>query len=323
MPHKKIAACLVLSLACMVQTAFAQKQPWSVWLKGLRQEALAQGIRPAVFDKALKGVRPKKQVIKNDRNQPEHRLTFLEYRNSRAKAYRIQLGQREYKKHRQLLTTIGQSYGVDPCILTALWGLETSYGRFMGHSSTIAALATLAYDPRRGKFFRRELLFALKIVNEGHVNLKTLKGEWAGGTGQPQFLPSSWYHYAVDYNKDGKKDIWTTYSDVFASIANYLVENGWQRNQPWGQFVTLQHPVSSKLLGLKAPLRPLSYWLQQPIDYSASLAKMPRNRPAWLVTPYGGPAIVAFKNFKVIMRWNRSTYYAGTVGYLADKICRR
>lgn len=302
-------------------SAFAQVS-WPVFVSQLRIEAVAQGIRPQVFDNAFKGIHaPNRKVLRYDRTQPEQRLTFLKYRNTRADKYRILIGRRAIKKHTELFDKIAAQYGVSKCFIASLWGLETSYGRVMGSFPVIKSLATLAYDNRRAAFFRKQLFYALHILNGDHVKLKDFKGEWAGATGQPQFLPSSWYQFAVDHNGDGKKDIWKTRADVFASIANYLVKHGWKTGEPWAVKVILPAHFDESLLTRKV-VKTVSEWealgvhipFQQHID---------SDLPASVITPYGGPSMMIFNNFKVIMKWNRSTYYAGTVGYMAEQICQK
>lgn len=309
-------------LALTLQSAYsAPTQSWNSWVSDFKQEALADGISSYLLDEVFNGWRPNPSVVSLDRNQPERRLTYLKYRNTRGEPYRITLGKRELKKYNPLLTEVSDHFGVSKCYILSLWGLETSYGRYMGRFSTIKALATLAYDGRRAQFFRKELLYALHMVNDGHVDHRDLKGEWAGATGHPQFLPSSWHKYAVDYNGDGRKDIWNTMGDVFASIANYLHQNGWQSGQPTSVEVTLPKNFPEDLVSLKIS-KPLHEWMQMGIKIKRNGQPMPdTNLQASVVSPYGGPDFLVFNNFKVIMRWNRSTYYAGTVKYVADKIC--
>lgn len=311
---------VLLSIFCA--PIFASQVSWPEFVAGVRQEALAQGIRPSVFDEAFKGIHaPNRRVLRYDRNQPEKRLTYLKYRNTRAGKYRIHLGRKEIKKHEQLLQHIAQQYGVNACFITSLWGLETSYGRFMGSFPVIKSLATLAYDNRRASFFRKQLFYALHILNDGHVDLKNFKGEWAGASGHPQFLPSSWHNYAVDYNGDGRKDIWNTYSDVFASIANYLKEHGWQRGGPWAVQASLPAHFDKSLLTRKVS-KTVEQWQSLGVRIKTDGQHITPQSVASVIYPYGGPAMMIFNNFKVIMRWNRSTYYAGTVGYMAEQICR-
>ena len=308
---------LVVGLMAVV-SASAQ-QSWASWKEDLRKQAISEGIRPAVFDRAFTGVYPSKRVVKLDRNQPEKRLTFIKYRNTRADSYRIKIGRKALKRNQPLLTQVSEIYGVSPCYIVSFWGLESAYGKFMGKFPVIKSLATLAYDGRRSKFFRKELLYALHIINDGHVNLASFKGEWAGANGQPQFLPSSWYHYAVDHDGDGKRDIWNTRADVFASIANYLKEHGWISGQPWGVYVTLPNNLDRGLIEHKVE-QPVSAWLRDGVTLKTNYYINPKWE-ARIIHPYGGPDMMIFNNFKVIMRWNRSNYYAGTVGYMADKVC--
>lgn len=313
--------CLALFLMGFLSATQAQ-QTWSEFVKGVRQEALAQGVRPEVFDEAFADIKaPNPRVLHFDRTQPESRITYIHYRDTRADAFRIKLGRMELKKHQALLKEIGQKYGVDYCFILSLWGLETSYGRFMGNFPVIKSLATLAYNNRRGDYFRMQLLLALQILNGGHVSLKDFKGEWAGASGQCQFLPTSWRDYAVDYEGTGKKDIWKSKPDVFASIANYLMKNGWKSGQPWAIEVVAPHDLSSDLMSRKV-VKTVREW--EELGIRPAEGSFPNsNLMASIVKPDGGPTFMVFNNFNVIMRWNRSIYYAGTVGYMADQICRR
>jgi membrane-bound lytic murein transglycosylase B len=295
-------------------------EPWNIWVKQVRAEAIAQGIRPQLFDEVFAGMTPSSAHIQLDRKQPEKRLTYMGYRNSRADNHRIKLGRQEYKKYSILLNEIGNDYGVDPCFITAIWGLETSYGRFMGKYPVIRSLATLAYDARRAEFFRRELFYALHILNEGHIDNKDFKGEWAGASGHPQFLPSSWHRYAVDHNGDNHRDIWNTHADVFASIANYLSQNGWQANQPLSAEVTLPPDFDLSQAALTIE-KPASEWLSTGVEPMDKITD--QSIASSIIAPDGGPNFMVFNNFKVLMTWNHSIYYAGTVGYMADKICQR
>lgn len=311
-----------LGLGLVAITSLSSAAPsWSSWVAQFRHEATEQGIRPRVFDRAFQGIKPSSKVRHLDRTQPEKRLTFLKYRKTRADSYRIHLGKKLYKRHRSLIDQIAGEYGVSACYIVSFWGLETSYGRFMGSFPVIQSLATLAYSGRRTAFFRKELMYALRILNEGHVPLSTLKGEWAGASGQPQFLPSSWYHYAVDYDRDGRRDIWKSQSDIFASIANYLVKHGWQSGQPWGVEVTLPKRFNRDEWVNTKQYKTVEQWQSLGTHFYTPYFIDP-SWQARLIHPHGGPDIMVFNNFDVIMRWNHSSYYAGTVGYMADKICQ-
>ncbi len=305
-----------------ISTSVLATEAWQQFVASVRQEAIAQGIRPSTFDSAFANVHePNHSILKLDRRQPEKRLTYLQYRTTRADAYRIKMGRNAFDKHAQLLNKIGQEYGVNPCFIVSIWGLETSYGHYMGKFPVIQSLATLAFDSRRSGFFRNELLIALHILNDGHVDLKNFKGEWAGGTGQPQFLPSSWKKFAVDYSGNGKRDIWTDKADVFASIANYLKLNGWQPDAPWAIEVYVPHSISDELLSRKVK-KPVHTWLVLGVHPVNQIA-LDGSLIASVIRPFGGPDLMTFNNFNVLMNWNHSIYYVSTVGYLAQQICRK
>lgn len=313
---------IILALILLSSSVFAAEN-WRDFVAKVRVDALAEGIRPAIFDRAFADIhKPVRRVVNLDRSQPETRLTFKKYRRTRIDNYRIVLGVRYYKKHRATLEKIGAEFGVNPCLITALWGIESSYGNFKGSFPVIASLATLAYDGRRSDFFRKELLLALHILNEEHVKFADFKGEWAGASGHSQFLPSSWHKYAVDYNGDGSKDIWNNLNDVFASIANYLKGNGYQQGQPWGIEVNLPPGFDQSLVERKQKY-PLDQWLTMGVKAKPGFEYPTMNVQASVITPYGGPAFLAFNNFDVIKSYNNSTYYAASVGYLADKICQK
>jgi membrane-bound lytic murein transglycosylase B len=319
--HKKWFVGLWLFLTLFSLRGFAETEVkvdgWDRWVRNLRVEALSQGIRPEVFDKAFAGVRPNPRIQHFDRTQPETRISYLQYQKSRIDPFRIFIGRREYQKHRELLNKIAREYHVSPCMITALWGMESSYGRVKGNFPVIAALATLAYEGHRTQFFRHELLLALKILNDNHVSLDKFKGEWAGASGQTQFLPSSWYRYAVDYDHDGKKDIWNSLDDALASIANYLKKNDWHPDEPWAFQVELPENFDHDLIGLENKLT-VSEWLELGVSLPQDTSE---DLEAAIIIPEGGPPIMVFHNFKVIKCYNNSTFYAGSVGHLADKIC--
>ncbi len=319
--RKLLSLGLLFSLIFLTSAVFA-KQSWHSWVKDLRSEAISQGISPHMFDKTFAGMTPSRKHINLDRSQPEHRLTYIKYRNTRGDNYRIVIGRKRYKKHKALVNQIGQRYGVDPCVIMSIWGLESSYGAYLGNFDVIRSLATLAYDGRRSAFFRKQLLLALHMLNDGVVSRDVFHGEWAGASGQSQFLPSSWYSYAVDYDGDGKKDIWRNLPDAFASIANYLHKNGWQAGQPVLVQVNLPSGINKKLLTLKYQ-QSVHKWLQMGVRIKSGQHTPNQNLSASVILPYGGPALMVFNNFHTIMTWNFSSYYAGTVNYVANGICHR
>lgn len=296
---------------------------WDSWVADIRTQALEQGISPALFDKAFDSIREPSRSVKNlAKRQPEHRLTYLKYRNTRVDNYRIVIGRKRYKQYRDLINQIAREYGVDPCFIVSFWGMETSYGSFMGSFPVIKSLATLAYDSNRKSFFKKQLFYALRIVNDGHVSLKDYKGEWAGASGQPQFLPSSFMKFAVDYDNDGRKDIWKSKPDVFASIANYMKQNGWQKGEPWAIRVKLPSNFNNKLEG-KRIVKSVRDWNAMGVRTQSGKQLPYQNLTASIIKPYGGPVFLAFSNYKMILRYNDSIYYAGAIGYMADEICRR
>jgi membrane-bound lytic murein transglycosylase B len=302
---------------------FAASESWSSFIASVRQQALSEGVSQTTLDAAFADIHePSRQVKGLSRSQPEHRLTYAKYLSSRVDNYRISVGRQQYKKNQVLLDDVGRHFGVDPCFITAFWGMETSYGSYMGTFPVIRSLATLAYESPRKDFFRKELLLALHILNDGHVSLYRFKGEWAGASGQPQFLPSSWVKYAVDYDGDGRKDIWDSKADVFASIANYMKKNGWQTGEPWAIQVKLPVHFDMSLEG-KSIVKPVSEWNALGFRTLNNQSLPLKPGFASIVQPNGGPVFLAYPNYKMILRYNNSIYYAGAIGYLADKICQR
>jgi membrane-bound lytic murein transglycosylase B len=210
------------------------------WLGGMRARAVAQGISGATFDIAFRGVRYDPDVIKRDRNQSEFTKTIWEYLDSAASDTRVANGKDALRAHRATLEAIEARYGVDKEVVVAVWGLESNYGTFRGKSDVIQSLATLAYDGRRGAFFESQLIAALKILQSGDTDPRSMTGSWAGAMGHTQFIPTSYLEYAVDFTGDGKRDIWSDDpSDALASTAAYLAKFGWRKGQPWGVEVTL------------------------------------------------------------------------------------
>lgn len=311
------------SLLMLPQLVAADPQNWNAWVAEVRQQALAEGVSPTVFDEAFAGIHEPSRTVKSlARSQPEHRLTFSKYLHSRADGYRITMGRKNYQKNKEVLENVGRDFAVDPCFIVAFWGMESSYGTYMGNFPVIRSLATLAYDSKRKDFFRKELFLALHILNDGHVTLEHFKGEWAGASGQPQFLPSSWLKFAVDYDRDGRKDIWESKPDVFASIANYMKKNGWQAGQPWAVQVKLPANFDMNLEG-KTIVKPVSEWNAMGVRTESGEALPYQELQASIVQPNGGPIFLAYPNYKMILRYNNSIYYAGAIGYMADRICNR
>jgi membrane-bound lytic murein transglycosylase B len=310
----------VLSLTAVLCTLHAVAQPadFATWLQVLRAEAVQLGISEKTLHTALTGLQPLARVVELDRRQPETTLTYTQYIQRVLSSGRMQRGKQLFETHRALLTEIAATYGVQPPFIVALWGMETDYGRSTGDFSVLAALATLAYDGRRSEFFRREFLEALKIVDEGHITPKAMLGSWAGAMGQNQFMPSSFRQYAVDYNGDGRRDIWGTLPDIFASTANYLARSGWHTGESWGCRATVPGSVGPAHAGLEVR-KSLPDWHALGVQSSCP---GPQTQQASLILPEGpgGPAFLVYDNFHTILKWNRSTYFALAVGQLADAV---
>lgn len=309
------------------------------FIAGVRAEALQKGISAATLDDAFAGVKPIDRIIELDRKQPEFTLTFEEYVSRLVNADRVALARTRYAENRALLEKVGRKYGVQPRFIVALWGIETNFGRSTGGFSVIASLATLAYEGRRAAYFRGELMNALEIIDKGHVKASEMKGSWAGAMGQSQFMPSTFLSYAVDWDGDGKRDIWRDKGDVFASAANYLKQSGWNDDETWGRRVKLPRGFEAKLDGLKRPQeesrcralsrltvdKPLSDWQAMGVR-RADGGELPKARvSAALALPEGptGPALLVYGNFRATLRWNCSISFATAVGSLADQIVAR
>ena len=302
--------------------AKAIAEEFNTWLDTLKIEARSKGISQSTIESSLSGIKPIPRVIELDRKQPEFTLTFKEYLRRVVSDRRIRIGKAKLVEHEKLLAEISIKYGVQPRYIIALWGIETDFGRITGGFPVISSLATLAYDGRRSKFFRKELFLALKIVDKGHITAKDMLGSWAGAMGQNQFMPSSFHAYAVDYNRDGSKDIWKTLPDIFASIANYLSKSGWQGDQTWGRAVRLPDKFSSKLLGRNIK-KGLNQWHELGVRKLSGKDLPKRNLLSSIIRPEKGmvgPAFVVYHNYGVILKWNRSNYFATAVGTLSDKI---
>jgi membrane-bound lytic murein transglycosylase B len=299
------------------------KPDFESWKADLRAEALAKDISPATFDAAFAGVAPIPRIIELDRYQPERTKSFAEYRKGSVSDTRVARGRAMLAENRTLLEEIGAQYGVQPRFIVALWGLETNYGSNTGGFSVIAALATLAYDDRRPTFFRKELLLALQILQEGHIAPADMKGSWAGAMGQAQFMPSSFTRFAEDHNGDGHRDIWGTRADVFASAARYLSSVGWSDNLTWGRQVSLPAGFDMSLAS-PSPRGPfvkktLTEWQALGVR-RADGGELPiRDIEGTIVLPdgVGGEAYLVYGNYHALLDWNRSLFFSTSIGILS------
>ncbi len=326
----------LLAVALYVTTAVAAPEEtgdFDSWLVELHTEAQGLGISEATLDSALTGLAPLPRVIELDRKQPEFTLTFAQYLARVITPARVEEGRAKFRANASLLKEVGERYGVQPRFIVSLWGIETGYGRHTGGFGVIAALATLAHDGRRSGYFRLELLNALRIIEDGHITAAAMKGSWAGAMGQSQFMPSSFRRFAVDYDGDGRRDIWATRADVFASAANYLSGSGWKDDQTWGRRVRLPEGFDLSLEGLDV-VKPLAEWQALGVRREDGRDLPTRQLPASLVLPDGidgarqankspAAAFLVYDNFRTTLKWNRSTFFAIAVGRLADRIAGR
>ncbi len=303
------------------QTAFA------VWLDDLRREALARGISEATVGAALSNIQYVPRVVELDRKQPEFTQTLDQYLDRRVTDEMIAEGRRLMAENRELLAKVQAEYQVQPRFLVALWGIETKYGQHTGGFDVISALVTLAYDDRRKDKFREELFYALEIVDRGEISLAEMSGSWAGAMGQTQFMPSVFRRYAVDYDGDGRRDIWWSLPDVFASAANYLRNIGWNGNETWGMQVALPPGFDISLANPFDRTRgdmskPLSEWQALGVRAPDGGPLPDRDLRATLILPDGpgGTPYLVYDNFLVLMGWNPAFLFAVTVGTLADRL---
>jgi membrane-bound lytic murein transglycosylase B len=301
--------------------ASGEDQDFQAWLEILRREARKEGISEATLDASLIGISPVMRVIELDRSQPEFTQTFWDYLDRRVTEDRVRRGRELLGKHRELLDGIYRQYGIPPRYIMAFWGLETNYGGYMGSFRVIDVLATLAYNPRRAAFFRAELLEALRIVDQGHITPNQMKGSWAGAMGHMQFMPSTFRRHARDYTGNGRKDIWNSLPDAFASGAGFLSDIGWRKEERWGREVLLPDDFDLRLAGMHMK-KTVTAWGDLGVRQADGALLPDMETEGSVILPQGrkGPAFLVYDNFRVIMGWNRSIYYAITVGHLADRI---
>jgi membrane-bound lytic murein transglycosylase B len=289
------------------------------FLTSVRAEARRAGIRQVTLDSAFAGVSPNQKVLDRDRHQPEFTMTWTRYRSLVITDSRITNGMQAVAANRGLFQRVEQRYGVSTGVVAGIWGLESSFGAGTGDFRVVEALATLAWEGRRASFFRGELIAALKILDHGDVAPAAMTGSYAGAMGQPQFMPSSYLRYAVDFDGHGRRDIWTSKPDTLGSIANYLAQSGWRAGQTWGQPVTA--PAGLEIQGRDAR-RKLSDWTQAGVRPVSGRWVATPDTPAGLVAPDGpdGEVFAVFANFAAIRRYNPSDFYAIAVGLIGDQV---
>ena len=339
---RRLTAILQLMLlvqALMPAVSLAQepaaRPSFTDWLAGVRAEALSRGIKPEIVDAALGNIpEPLPVVIERDRAQAEVVETFERYVSRRVTNRNVTTGRTQLEQHRELLAHVSEKYGVPAPLIVGIWGIESNYGAFTGVRPTIAALATLAWDPRRSTFFRGELFSALEILNRGDIELSKMKGSWAGAMGQLQFMPSSYLDFAEDYDNDGRRDIWGSHEDIFASIGNYLKGHGWKDNETWGREVNLSKDALSRIRS-DIDRRDGSCQAKRDMTVSLSMKRWTElgvTLPAGAALPEDAPdaALVSgttrhflvSRNYDALLDYNCAHSYALTVALLGDAIAR-
>ncbi|WP_350550688.1 lytic murein transglycosylase [Pseudoalteromonas sp. 120-MNA-CIBAN-0494] len=331
---KKLA--IILCGVCLSTSVMAKTQAeFQTYLDALKQEAIANGYDSQLIDQAFAGASYKEKIVSADKNQPEVKETLETYLPKRVPQWKIDRARKLYAENQDVLEKVAKDFGVQARFIVAIWGLESNFGAIQGGHNVISSLVTLAFDGRRETMYKKQLWAALDILKSGHITLDKFKGSWAGAMGQTQFMPTSFNAYAVDYNNDGRKDIWTTKEDAFASIANYLKQEGWNDSLTWGRQVKLPENFDSKYVLVRGT-KTRKQWLEFWNDSERSLAEwqalgvrradgsdLPNvDVRAALVMPddINGRMYLAYDNYKVFMHWNRSYYFATSVGYLSDRI---
>jgi len=318
---KKISIITLCSLS-MSSFAMAERDiSFTQYVENLKKEAAEQGIDKTIVDNAFEKVEFLQRSVSSDKQQPEFKMTLDTYIPRAVPDWKIQQARDAYRDNYQLLQKIGKEYGVQPRFIVALWGIETNFGRLTGKHYVISSLTTMAYEGRREALFKKQLFAALTILQQGHITQDKFIGSWAGAMGQVQFMPTSYLNYAVDYDGDGRKDIWNTPGDVFASAANYLRTEGWDSKETWGRQVKLPAGFDVELAGIKQQ-KSLAEWQALGVRKYEGDDLPTADIQASIVIPddENGRVYLAYNNYKVLMHWNRSYYFATAVSYLSERI---
>jgi membrane-bound lytic murein transglycosylase B len=329
MVNFRIAA--LAGLIFLVTPVLAAEGTFTDWLSGLKAQAVAEGIDAQLLETALADIQPIDKVLELDRNQPEFTMSFQQYLDHVVSRNRIRDGRLRLAQNRKELGRIGEREGVPAPQIVAMWGIESDYGRVTGNFQVLPALATLAYDGRRSAYFRGELIKALKMVAQG-VPPHHMKGSWAGAMGQCQFMPSTYLNFAAAAEGEGEPDIWSKPEDVWASTAHYLAGLGWKHGESWGMPVKLpRRGMAPVLFGLEQA-RPLRDWTRLGVRRADGKppAGAPETKMALIRVDSGkdgkggaGPAYLVGDNFRALLHWNRSFFFAVAAGTLADRIASR
>jgi membrane-bound lytic murein transglycosylase B len=315
---------VALPAPAAVPPAVLAQPDFPTFLQGVRADAAKDGVPPAVLDDALTGLTEDPKVLADENSQPEHTITFEQYLSEVVSDKRVAEGQAQMTKYAAVLGKVSAAYKVPAASIVAIWGMESNYGPNQGEMLVVRSLATLAYAGKRPSYFRGELIAALQILAKEHMAAKDLKGSWAGALGQPQFMPSTYLKLAVDFDGDGRADIWNSAADVAASIANYFAKAGWDESSGWGQEVVLPAGFDQSLADLKV-LKPVSGWQALGVKPMAGAPWPAGTLSASVIRPTGpgGRAFLVLSDFRVVMSYNNSTYYATAGGLLADRIKAR
>lgn len=305
---------------CLLLAATANARDYPTCIADLQGQARERALGPHLIA-ALGQANQLERVVELDRSQPEFVQTFADYFNRRVTDYRVSKGRELLEEHQALLQRLTREYGVPAQYLVAFWGLETNFGSYLGKIPTLDSLTTLACDQRRSSFFTTQLFDALELVDQYQLDLEQMQGSWAGAIGHTQFMPSVYRRYGVDGDGDGKVDLWGSIPDALSSAANYLKGVGWETELRWGREVSLPGDFSYRETGIdnRKPLREWQRLGVRRVD-GASLADVDLDAALLVPSGAGGPKFLVYKNFDVIMRWNRSQFYALSVGHLADRI---
>jgi membrane-bound lytic murein transglycosylase B len=305
-------------LAMPAATNAKPSQTFAQWQAQFRAQALNTGIAASTFDAAFAGVTPDPAVVRADSSQPEFTRPVWEYLDGAISDLRVRKGQKLLDEQAQTLDAIERRYGVDRQVLVAIWGMESNFGQFMGDKSVIRSLATLGYEGRRPQFANEQLIAALQILQHGDIQPRGMLGSWAGAMGQTQFMPTTYNSHAVDFDGDGRRDIWNSSADALASAAHYLQASGWREGRAWGAEVRLPSGFDYALAD--ADIRkPLSEWHALGIQTLPSLGAPDQQASLLLPAGHRGPAFLVLDNFRAILRYNNSSSYALAVGLLSER----
>ena len=307
-------------LIFLTTSVFASSHSFEEFLDQVRKTATEQGVSKSTIDKAFFELTPRPSAIASDKAQAEFNQNFWHYVNKRVNKVRLNNGKDTLKKNASLLNKTSEKYGVPAYVIVAFLGLESNYGNYMGSESLIRSLATLAYDKRRSKFFTRELIAVLKLMDKKTIPFDAT-GSWAGAMGAVQFMPTNVIAYGVDANNDGKVDLWNEKADIYASAANFLNKLGWKKGEKWGREALIPKNFDYQLTGLNNE-KTVNEWAALGVRRGNNSNLPKSNFKASLIVPMGhrGPAFLVYRNFDTIMGWNRSILYALSVAYLSDRL---